>query len=85
MHVVSENLKDRHPYVEPDFKDRYDPSEVSKIFKEGLSCSIWPFHTEIGGNTIAAAYWGLQIQRCIDYFEWNGWPLGNEGSNDILR
>ncbi|CAK69189.1 unnamed protein product (macronuclear) [Paramecium tetraurelia] len=28
LHVVSENLKDRHPYVEPDFKDRYDPSEV---------------------------------------------------------
>jgi len=33
LHVVSENLKDRHPYVEPDFKDRYDPSEVILILK----------------------------------------------------
>ncbi|KAM3136015.1 hypothetical protein pb186bvf_011820 [Paramecium bursaria] len=28
LHIVSEQLKDRHPYVEPEFKQRYDPSEV---------------------------------------------------------
>lgn len=32
LHIVSEHLKDRHPYLELEFKDRYDPSEVSKYF-----------------------------------------------------
>lgn len=27
-HIVSEFLKDRHPYLEPPFKDREDPTEV---------------------------------------------------------
>jgi hypothetical protein len=28
LHVVSEHLKARHPYLELEFRDRYDPSEV---------------------------------------------------------
>lgn len=28
LHVVSEHLKDRHPYIEAPFNDRYDPSDV---------------------------------------------------------
>lgn len=33
LHIVSEHLKDRHPYLEPDFNDRYDPSEVKNKAK----------------------------------------------------
>jgi len=29
IHVVSEHLKDRHPYLEAPFNDRYDEVEVS--------------------------------------------------------
>lgn len=29
INVVSEHLKDRHPYNEPDFTDRYDPTVVT--------------------------------------------------------
>ena len=45
LHIVSENLKDRHPYVEPDFKDRYDPSEVLHIIKIRyiMQCLTVPF------------------------------------------
>jgi len=28
LNIVSEHLKDRHPYLELPFNDRYDPSEV---------------------------------------------------------
>lgn len=30
LHIVSEHLKRRHPYLEPPFKARYDPTEVYK-------------------------------------------------------
>jgi hypothetical protein len=29
IHVVSEHLKDRHPYTEAPFNDRYNPIDVS--------------------------------------------------------
>ena len=29
IHVVSEHLADRHPYLEAEFKARYNPIEVS--------------------------------------------------------
>lgn len=28
LNIVSEHLKDRHPYLELAFNERYDPSEV---------------------------------------------------------
>lgn len=33
LNIVSEHLKDRHPYLELAFNDRYDPSEVHKYKK----------------------------------------------------
>lgn len=30
LHIVSEHLKKRHPYLEPPFKARYDATEVYK-------------------------------------------------------
>eukprot|EP01017_Pseudomicrothorax_dubius_P022976 TRINITY_DN24717_c0_g1_i2.p1 TRINITY_DN24717_c0_g1~~TRINITY_DN24717_c0_g1_i2.p1 ORF type:complete len:497 (+),score=80.92 TRINITY_DN24717_c0_g1_i2:36-1526(+) len=29
LHIVSEHLKDRHPYLEAEFRDRYDPTQVT--------------------------------------------------------
>ena len=31
LHIVSEHSKDRHPYLEFPFADRYDPTEVTRI------------------------------------------------------
>jgi hypothetical protein len=28
LHSISEFLNDRHPYIDPEFNDRYDKSEV---------------------------------------------------------
>lgn len=33
LNIVSEHLKDRHPYLELAFNDRYDPSEVHNYKK----------------------------------------------------
>jgi len=33
LNIVSEHLKDRHPYLELAFNDRYDPSEVHNFKK----------------------------------------------------
>jgi hypothetical protein len=30
LHIISEQLRQRHPYLEPPFKARYDPTEVYK-------------------------------------------------------
>ena len=30
LHIISEQLKRRHPYLEAPFKARYDPTEVYK-------------------------------------------------------
>ncbi len=32
LHIVSEHLKDRHPYLDLPFNDRYDSSEVILLF-----------------------------------------------------
>lgn len=39
INIVSEHLKDRHPYNELPFNERYNPTEVYKI-NLGISCSI---------------------------------------------
>jgi len=31
LHIVSELSKDRHPYLELPFIDRYDPTEVTRM------------------------------------------------------
>ena len=30
LHIISDQLRKRHPYLEPPFKARYDPTEVYK-------------------------------------------------------
>lgn len=30
LHIISDQLRRRHPYLEPPFKARYDPTEVYK-------------------------------------------------------
>ena len=34
LHVVSEHLKHRHPYLEPPFKARYDSTEVNCLLTQ---------------------------------------------------
>ena len=36
LHIVSEHLKQRHPYIEPPFKARYDATEVLLPLPLGL-------------------------------------------------
>ena len=31
LHIVSEHLRHRHPYLEPPFKARYDSTEVTPL------------------------------------------------------
>ena len=40
LHVVSEHLKHRHPYLEPPFKARYDSTEVSTLLSRSIKLSL---------------------------------------------
>jgi hypothetical protein len=40
INIVSEHLKDRHPYNELPFNERYDKTEVYIFNNKGLSCSF---------------------------------------------
>jgi hypothetical protein len=49
INIVSEHLKDRHPFNEAPFNERYDNSEVS-VFIRGLPCGVRQDDSETGGN-----------------------------------
>ena len=40
LHLVSEHLSDRHPYLELSFNERYDSSEVNRLYKIILSLKL---------------------------------------------
>lgn len=50
INIVSEHLKDRHPFNEAPFNERYDNSEVG-VNKSGLPRGVRPDDSETGGNS----------------------------------